>query len=121
MIYQVLKCILSQSTDPFNSKTKYYLNTYTFNLSVNLPYIFIFIRQGILTVTYNLKCDSCYQIADIAFMPITCTRHCSLVRLFQGWGSRGCVSRKDHSYQVLNSAVIYILMLNVSFYLGNEQ
>ena len=37
MIYQVHKCILSQSTDPFNGQTKYYWKIYTFDLSQKLP------------------------------------------------------------------------------------
>ena len=36
---QVLKCILSQSTDSLNNQIKYYLKIYTFDLSLNLPYI----------------------------------------------------------------------------------
>ena len=34
MIYQLLKCILSQRTDLFNGKTKYYLKIYTFNMTL---------------------------------------------------------------------------------------
>ena len=42
MIYQVLKCILSQITDLFNGQTEYYLNIFTFNMSLNIPYITIY-------------------------------------------------------------------------------
>ena len=52
MTYQVIKCILSQSTDPFNGQTKYYLKIYTFNISQNLPYITIIFN--LLTI-YLLK------------------------------------------------------------------
>ena len=35
----VLKCIFSQSSDLFNGQINYYLKIYTFDLSLNLPYI----------------------------------------------------------------------------------
>ena len=55
-IYKVLRSI--QNTNPFNVQIKYYMKIYTFNLSINLPYITIHIAIIIHLLTIYISLNS---------------------------------------------------------------
>ena len=37
------------------------------------------LKQSIMAVICNIKCDSCHQIMNVAFILIACTQHCTII------------------------------------------